>query len=909
MVVVPTRQAGRRLREALARTCAEAGTALLSPQVVTPPYFLRPETPDPRIATPSLIKAVWTSVLIEADSSRYAALLGPAPDRKDFNWGLQTGEMIQRLRGTLADGGYLLRDVAERDDLEEPERWHNLAELEDSFLAHLKEQGLHDPCLRKIQDARQPVLPDGVKRLCVAAVPDPSLLMITALQRLEAHTSIEILIHAPEHMGNDFDTWGRPLSDTWAAYRIAIPNAQDNVILSETPAMQAAQTVRLIAGEAERHGPADIAIGVPDRAVILFLQDQFKAHGLKAFDPADREVKEHLVFYLLKTFTALATDGSFRAFASLLRHPDMLACLEAHAGVSSGPLLEQADTFQTRFLPARAQDIDARLDAAPHESFADLRAAYTFVAPFLERAHTTQAGQAIREFLQAVYRDREIGMESAEDQAFRAVSQRVDEALRELTAVLDSGTQLAGTSQLALFLLRLGEQQYHRDRTEADIDLEGWLELPWNDAPLLVVTGMNEGFVPDGKLHDVFLPDALRTQLGLRSDAQRLARDVFLMQTLIASRQENGKTCFLCGKTSTDGDPLKPSRLLFRCDDNELAERAERLFSPVESRRPTPASSPVFLLNPCPPDTWSAERRDCRSMSATRFRDYLACPFRFYLKHILKMEPLDDTKRGMDALDFGLLVHEALQAMGNDPDMRTCTDAEALADFLRTCAQDTVNKLYGPHPALPIQVSLDAACRRLSAAAAVQAGLAAEGWKIERTEVTLELSINGMPVRGKIDRIDRHPDGRVRVIDYKTSDKADPPAATHLCGAREDDEEAFTVLYRDKPKRWSDLQLPLYGMLHKANGGQGSVIELAYFSLPRAVVETGLMIWNDFTPDLAKAAERCAKTIVQRVQQRTFWPPAERLRYDDFEALFPLHTPEEHLDEEAFRKYMEGGAS
>ena len=43
LIVVPTRQAGRRLREALALHCASQKTALLSLRVVTPAFFLRPE--------------------------------------------------------------------------------------------------------------------------------------------------------------------------------------------------------------------------------------------------------------------------------------------------------------------------------------------------------------------------------------------------------------------------------------------------------------------------------------------------------------------------------------------------------------------------------------------------------------------------------------------------------------------------------------------------------------------------------------------------------------------------------------------------------------------------------------------------------------------------------------------------
>ena len=49
----------------------------------------------------------------------------------------------------------------------------------------------------------------------------------------------------------------------------------------------------------------------------------------------------------------------------------------------------------------------------------------------------------------------------------------------------------------------------------AAIELRGWLELPWDDAPALVVTGMNEGMVPASGGSDLFLPDTLRRRLKL----------------------------------------------------------------------------------------------------------------------------------------------------------------------------------------------------------------------------------------------------------------------------------------------------------------------------------------------------------------------------------------------------------
>ena len=50
LIVVPTRQAGRRLREALATYCSSQKSALLSLRTVTPPYLLQPDDDSGTIA-------------------------------------------------------------------------------------------------------------------------------------------------------------------------------------------------------------------------------------------------------------------------------------------------------------------------------------------------------------------------------------------------------------------------------------------------------------------------------------------------------------------------------------------------------------------------------------------------------------------------------------------------------------------------------------------------------------------------------------------------------------------------------------------------------------------------------------------------------------------------------------------
>ena len=66
----------------------------------------------------------------------------------------------------------------------------------------------------------------------------------------------------------------------------------------------------------------------------------------------------------------------------------------------------------------------------------------------------------------------------------------------------------------------------------------GWLELPLDDAPVLVVTSFNERYVPSLVDADLFLPNRLRQQLGIIDNDRRCARDSYALSTILASRRQ-----------------------------------------------------------------------------------------------------------------------------------------------------------------------------------------------------------------------------------------------------------------------------------------------------------------------------------------------------------------------------------
>ena len=921
LLVVPTRQAGRRLRETLARFCADQQTALLAGRVITPSFLFESRAHPGGVASAALVTATWAAVLQRLDPRRWHELFPAPPPERTMEWALRLGARLQQLRETLADGGWRIADVpaAAGAALEEPARWQELARLEDAYLRVLAGADREDPCVRALRLAEAPELPPDIRRIVVAGIPDPSGLALRALAHLARRLPVDILIHAPAELADHFDDWGRPLPEKWTRRLIAIPEPERNIRTAATPAGQAAAALEIIREEADRFEVAHLAVGVPDAALIPFLETALAQAGVPTFDPAGIPLSDTPLFQTIAALCRLHTEGTYAAFSAAVRQADVLDYLQRRIGVAAADLLAALDDFHRRRLPqtwrALCQQVaalgpakektgtDAGLEAPPtpgikKERHAPLAPAIAALEELLAPLGHADPLAGVRQMLLTLYAGCVLPAGVPAARRFADAAAAVDAALHEV-AELPAELSADRLGRRALLLQRLTAATLEPIPAAAAVDLEGWLELPWNDAPLMIVTGVNEGRLPESRLGDLFLPDSLRHSLRLRDNESRYSRDAYLLASLLATRRTHGRLVLISGRASAEGDPLKPSRLLFRCPDAELAGRARRLLSERSAAARGGAPQASFKLNPCPgaPDTAAFLQQP---FSVTAFRDYLACPFRFYLRRVLRMEALDDQATHLDARGFGELLHAALQRVFLQPEWRACEREDALAGELCRAAAAFARGQWGPQLSPMVALQLEVAGQRLRAAARVQAELARQGWEIQACEQKLEFELEGVTLRARVDRLDRRRDtGAWRIVDYKTSDHSDTPAAAHLARAR-DDTPAY-ALTDDNKKRWVDLQLPLY--LHALPPEHQPAAELAYFNLPKAVEDTALEVWKDCSAPLRQSAETCARGVLADIRAGRFWPPAEVVPYDDFERLFTA------APEDCFQAELLGGIS
>lgn len=858
LVVVPTRHAGRRLRAELARIAAGQGTAVLAGSIVTPEHLI---PLPPEAADDSLVLALLARRLL--DRHRKLTALFPATEPSwNFLFALGLAAQLQDVRRQLHEADRSAADLVPLVPDDERARWAEIDQLERGLLQDVARHGRKDPLAARREAARRPSDPAAVSRVVALFVPDFSALAIRRLQTLAATCSVELHILAPESEADRFDDWGRPLPDRWENEPLPLDENQIHVF---DQAPDETEALARLLTEADRQDRALVlCTPAPDNARALARRLQLDGHPL--YLPNGVPLGATAPGRLLAAWLALLRQPTYAATAAFLRHPDAQNWLTLRLDLDSAEaLLSELDRCQSRHLPSSFADL-------LHFAKQDAR------SPVLSRVLDelrSHFDDSLPLFLADLYDCRKPLLSAPPDPLFTEAAQSAATLLRSID---ETARRLALQPEDALDLLRAAlqdEQVFPKPNPSAQRETTGWLEVQWETAPALLLADMREGIVPETRIGDAFLPDSLRVRAGLAGNRESFARDLFLARALLESRPAGGVR-FLFSRRSAGQDPQLPSRLLLACPDDKLPARVALLFErpALRTARPSSPARPVLRLTP----PACASDQIPRSISVTAFRAYLACPFRYYLSHVLRMQPEDDSARELNPMDFGTLAHDALRILAKHP---TLDDESALQGLLLAELERLAKKQFGVRPSLAILVQLESLRQRLRAAAQIHAGSVREGWRIIAAEEKYEAELappDGsvkMLLRARIDRIDRHvDDGRIRILDYKTTDAGKSPDETH---------------YKSRKTEWADLQLPLYRFLYAQLHPQASSIAVGYFNLPKAVAETRI-IELDFRSkagdDLFPSAIDAARTVIARIQAREFWPPQPvNAAYDDFAHL------------------------
>lgn len=789
VLCVPTALAGRRLRDALADLYgAYQGVRFLTPALLIT-LFAPPKDAEAATETETLL--AWERVFAWLRGEGAESLLLSELFPGERNWlaqapsRLAVARRLNTLRGTLAEAALDFGRVAAAPDAlpegHERLRWQALDLLETRYREELAAHSLTDPCdLQQATIESHTLLPQeaGPLRVVMACVPD-FLPALTGL--LDVMPEVTVLI-AAERDEAAFDTYGRPNPTFWNDPDRQLSVATESIRRCEKPEGAAAVAERFLNGFGAL-SPGQLCFGILDRNMMPQLTAMALRHGMTVFEPEPLPILAQPEGRALSALLAYAAEGPTEATLTALADiPETAATLEP-AGYTQTALRNELADLRNALLPT---DVRALLAASEEDRPA--------IHALVKKAEAWRAALAadtvlgVRAFLNDLWGTKTLHPTAAPLRfaAFEAIG----DLLREL-----ADCRVTGKPDAALFAARLSDLAVRPVRRGADASFEGRLELLWSPADIALIGGVSETLFPDSLLSDPFLPDGLRTALGMRDDATRAARDAYILDTL-CKRYPPNRVCLICADTNPDGNALRPSRLLFRCTHEERRDRVRKLFIDSPESRPTPPPVSGLRLR-AKPEAWRKWQLLTR-FSASAVAAFLRSPADYFLHFVLGLrEPLGRPDGDLPPTVFGNLVHSILRCL------KTAADDDLLRS-LEACCDRVLSKAYGPVPTVASLALARDIERRLRGAATWEQTSREEGWRVAETEYRMEASIlvDGTPVTlvGRADRIDRHPDGRWRIVDYKTTLRA---------------KKADNMHYRingetpDTPD-WIGFQVPIY---------------------------------------------------------------------------------------------------
>jgi len=255
------------------------------------------------------------------------------------------------------------------------------------------------------------------------------------------------------------------------------------------------------------------------------------------------------------------------------------------------------------------------------------------------------------------------------------------------------------------------------------------------------------------------IPHSAAQTLGLDGAAAQRTRETLAFAQLLRQPRLT-----LLRRVAEGSEPLGASALVERLRLAWLAAPGgARELPRTTPRLPTRLVAPQPVMPPLP----TAGTRWPSSLSASAVEALRACPYRFYSRVLLGLGEADELDRSLAKRDYGNWLHAVLYRFHLD---RVPTqDLAADSARLHQAAQDEqAESGHSESDLLPFLASFEALAERYLRWLHSRE---AEGWRWAHGEQERRIApkaLEGLSIHGRLDRLDRHPDGRVQLLDYKT---------------------------------------------------------------------------------------------------------------------------------------------
>ncbi|WP_127476277.1 PD-(D/E)XK nuclease family protein [Sulfurivermis fontis] len=478
-------------------------------------------------------------------------------------------------------------------------------------------------------------------------------------------------------------------------------------------------------------------------------------------------------------------DFPYQAMLDLLKSPFVFTGAERATRLNDVYRLEQGVVLQGnigRSLARYRQQLRERQLLLPAE-----------MAPELERIaalldHLEYAATPLR--LLSAYPQRPDRLLAALDESLRrlglaasfaadAAGARLLQELAAMAAAVEQDTPPLAWSEFRAWLSRTLERYNFRPPVSGSrVQLMGLEQSRLGHWDAIIIAGAEREYLPGAPTPSPFFNEAVRRELGLPTAEERCHERLLQFRRLL----EAAPHVTLTLRRQQDGEDVLPSPWVEALRAfHHLAWNAA-LSDPQLAAWTGDAQTEVFLCDtpalPTPPGlarpTLPAALLP-KTLSASGYQQLIDCPYRFFAARALGLAPPEAIREALEKADYGERVHRALQAFHHGlpglpgPFGRVITaanrdEAEALLRDIaeQVFADDVAGNLLHRGWLLRWQAVIPRYIKW-------ELEREQQGWRVHQAELTLRREdwLPGLTLKGRIDRLDRGPDGH-GIVDYKT---------------------------------------------------------------------------------------------------------------------------------------------